>query len=147
MSSPEDPLSRPIGWWLKRADASIEAAFASALTRVDLDRRGWQLLEAVASGMPDRTGLAKVLRPFGTVEEVGESIDELVGRGLLAWHGENELALTPDGRLAHGEAAAAVRGVRERLSTGMSREEYASLVRGLARIVANLDPQGRAPGI
>ena len=37
-------MSRPVGWWLKEADARLDAAFDRTLAGRDVDRRGWQVL-------------------------------------------------------------------------------------------------------
>lgn len=36
----EQALERPIGWWLKEADARLDAAFDRALEGRGVDRRG-----------------------------------------------------------------------------------------------------------
>lgn len=42
MNGEQVVLRRPIGWWLKEADARLEAAFDNALAGQDVDPRGWR---------------------------------------------------------------------------------------------------------
>ncbi len=47
---------RPIGWWLKTADARIEQAFEDAFEGQSITRREWQVLEPVSSTPFARVG-------------------------------------------------------------------------------------------
>jgi hypothetical protein len=41
-------MARPIGWWLKEADARIDAAFDRVLEGFHTVRRSWQVLSSSA---------------------------------------------------------------------------------------------------
>ncbi len=54
----DDALRRPIGWWLKEADARIDAA----LDGMDVDRRRWQVLTTLTEGPATVDDFADALR-------------------------------------------------------------------------------------
>jgi hypothetical protein len=57
-------LARPIGWWLKEADARIDEVFDRALMQSGLDRRRWQLLASLSRGPASQRDLTAALRRF-----------------------------------------------------------------------------------
>lgn len=60
----EETPNRPIGWWLKEADARLEAAFDSALQAEGTDRRSWQVLATLASSPRPRAEVVASLTAF-----------------------------------------------------------------------------------
>jgi len=54
-------LSRPVGWWLKEADARLDAAFDRSLVGRNVDRRGWQILASLARSPTRRTDVSAFL--------------------------------------------------------------------------------------
>ncbi|MDP8907614.1 MAG: hypothetical protein M3N47_00540, partial [Chloroflexota bacterium] len=57
-------LARPIGWWLKEADARLDAAFDRQLQSRNVDRRGWQVLASLARRPTSRSELIASLAAF-----------------------------------------------------------------------------------
>lgn len=45
----DEQRSRPVGWWLKEADARLSVAFDRILEGSEVDRRGWQVLSSLTS--------------------------------------------------------------------------------------------------
>ncbi|MDP9984756.1 hypothetical protein J2W14_004183 [Pseudarthrobacter oxydans] len=84
-------MNRPIGYWVKRLDAALEAQLDSTLARLHLTRRQWQVLSALSSGPITPGEVGELLRPFNAPD--GGSVRErdmaaLVRRGLLScWTG------------------------------------------------------------
>ena len=108
--------SRPLGWWLKEADACIDAGFESALAATGLDRRRWQLLASLAHEPRSRSGLAAALRRFHDVATVDAIVDDLASRGLVVARASGMVELTADSRAGHADAAELVGGVRARVA-------------------------------
>jgi hypothetical protein len=85
---------RPIGWWLKTADARIEQAFADAFESQSIARREWQVLEPVSRAPVPEVELLQKLEAFAGAQD---AVDELRGRGLLADGADGVLTLTDAG--------------------------------------------------
>ena len=74
---------RPIGWWLKEADARLEAAFDVRLRAYGVtSRRGWQVLASAARAPVRRADLVADLSSFDSAATVEQLVDELARRGL-----------------------------------------------------------------
>jgi hypothetical protein len=119
------PDERPIGYWLRELDRRLEDAFAAALTRHDVQRRDWQVLNGLG---PEDPFWAEGERPYSAV------IADLTARGWTDTSG----ALTPAGEAARAEIAAEVALVRRRAVTGLSDEDYRTTIRTLATMAGNL---------
>ncbi len=130
-------LKRPVGWWLKEADARLDAAFDAALAGRDVDRRGWQVLASLARGSTPRRDLVGRLSPFDEPARVGAVVDALIKRG---WVGEAQgvLQLTSQGATAQAALAPLVDQVRSAVAQALPGDDYVTLVRLLARLVAAL---------
>jgi hypothetical protein len=126
---------RPIGWWLKEADARLEAAFDLRLQAYGVrSRRGWQVLASAARAPVRRTDLVSDLSTFDPATTVDGLIDELVAEGWLADDGEL-LRLTPDGKDLHARLAAAIGEIRGWVAEALPGEDYSTLVDLLRRLV------------
>jgi len=67
---------RPIGWWLKTADARIEHAFEDVFESQSITRREWQVLEPVSRApVPE----PELLQKLGAQD----AVDELRRRGVV----------------------------------------------------------------
>ncbi len=122
---------RPIGWWLKTADARIEQAFEDVFEGQSITRREWQVLESE---------LLQRLEAFAGAQD---AVDELRGRGLLADGVDGVLTLTDAGQVARGRAAAGVATVWSAVSAALPEGNYATLLRLLADLVDGLDRTSR----
>ncbi len=127
---------RPIGWWLKTADARIEQAFEDAFEGESITRREWQVLEPVSRAPVPESDLLQELEAFAGAQD---AVDELRRRGLLAVDTNGALALTAAGHAAHDSAAARVVTVRGAVSAALPGESYATLLQLLADLVKGLD--------
>lgn len=128
---------RPIGWWLKAADARIDQAFEDVFKSQSITRRAWQVLESLSGAPVLESELLHKLEAFAGAQD---AVDELRGRGLLEGVPGGVLTLTEAGRVAHGRAAAGVATVRSAVSAALPGENYATLLRLLADLVDGLDP-------
>lgn len=137
--SGEQAMTRPIGWWLKEADARLDAAFDTVLQSSDVDRRGWQVLASLSRGPSSRAQLLSALASFDPPVVVEGVIDALRSRGWIQEIADS-LELTPMGTDQHAAVAPLVDGVREQVTAALSQEEYGVLVGLLSRLVAGLPP-------
>jgi len=135
----EQAPMRPIGWWLKTADARLDAAIDRSLRGQDVDRRQWQVLASLARRPMSGADLAAALAPFDPPAIVEGVAAALVARG---WVDESEglLRLTGEGEQAHGRLAPLVDEVRGQVAAALPADDYRLLVQLLARLVAGLDP-------
>jgi DNA-binding MarR family transcriptional regulator len=134
VSEREQALARPVGWWLKEADAALDAAFDAALEGAGVDRRGWQVLASLARAPTTRADLIAALAGFDPPAAVGRVLDDAIGRG---WVEESAglLQLTSAGRAQQQAVAPRVDGVREQVSAALPQDDYVLLVGLLARLV------------
>lgn len=142
--SSEQGLARPLGWWLKEADAQINAAFDTALAGTGLDRRGWQLLASLASQPMARPDLIASLTPFEPAAAVEQVIAHMRAHRWVEESG-GLLRLTSAGAEQQQALAPLVDGVRQQVSKALSREDYITLVGLLSRLVDSLQSGHERP--
>lgn len=140
----QNPRRRPIGWYLKQADAQLDQLFDVALTSHNLTRREWQILETVASSSPTVDALIEVLAPFENEPGIRATISALVTRDILSVVG-GDVELTPGGAQLHGEASAAVLVIRSTVASALPANDYAELIRLLDQLIQNLSAPARRP--
>jgi hypothetical protein len=160
--SQDQPARRPIGWWLKEADAQLEQAFDRAFATAGRSRREWQVLSTLAEALPAAPAsppegttpagrgtstdeLVAALAPFASPGEVRALVGALVARGEITL-ADGNLRLTDGGARAQAELAAAVGQVRQRVAAALSADEYGTLIALLTRLVGALgdgDPPQR----
>ncbi|MFI5910224.1 hypothetical protein [Dactylosporangium sp. NPDC051541] len=134
------PAGYPIGYWLKRLDAAIEAAIASTLAAEGLARRHWQTMNYLHEGPSDEAGLAAALRPFwGPGEIAPDEVLRDLERRTLVVNDAGLYALTAAGEATRATIAENVDVTRSRLVDGVGREEYLATVEVLRRMTANLE--------
>ena len=134
-------MNRPIGYWVKRLDAALEAQLDTTLARLHLTRRQWQVLSALGSGPITLGEVGKLLRPFNAAD--GGSVRErdmaaLVRRGLVVLL-DGRLALTEAALLLQSEASGLLEATRHELTVGIGADEYAMAVSVLERMTVNAD--------
>ncbi|MFG3685521.1 MarR family winged helix-turn-helix transcriptional regulator [Micromonospora sp. NPDC047740] len=134
---------KPIGYWLKHLHNLIEKQFDATLGDLGLDRRQWQILNALSSAARSRSEIEQALAPFWPdgVPHFGAILDGpdgLVTRGWVADDGD-ALNLTEQGRAAHRRAAERVGETRRLLLHGLSPEQYAETVRILSVMADNVE--------
>jgi hypothetical protein len=134
-----DALQRPIGWWLKEADARLDAAFARELANFGVDRRAWQVLTSLADGARTRNELAAALAAFDAPDAVDGVVDELTAGGWVA-ESDAGLHLTSEAVARRRELAARVGTIRDRVRDALPGDDYVTLVRLLQRLVDGFEP-------
>ncbi|MFY7068237.1 MarR family winged helix-turn-helix transcriptional regulator [Nocardiopsis changdeensis] len=129
----------PIGYWLKHLDRLIENDFDRTLASESLGRRHWQVLHSLYEEPGTLADLDRRLAAFLDDSEVSTApaVEDLRRRGWL--EGLVALDLTDAGRRAHDDLFGKVRASRERISRGISSEEYRAAVSVLERMSANLE--------
>jgi DNA-binding MarR family transcriptional regulator len=132
----EQALRRPIGWWLKEADAAIDGAFDAALAGTGVDRRSWQVLSTLGRGPQPAADVVRSLSAFDPPTAVREAIDGLARRGWV--DAADPLRLTPAGSEQLAALTPSVEAVRRRVSAALPDDDYVVLVRSLARLVEGL---------
>lgn len=131
----------PIGWWLRRADAAIEAAQAEALAGAGVTRTHWQALNLLHTDRPTPAAdVAAPLADFADRPAVDALLGDLAGRGWVTGDPEPAagLRLTEAGMAARADLLARVGAVRDRATAGISADAYRATVATLRRLVANL---------
>ena len=132
---PAAVLRRPIGWWLKEADAALDAAFETAVGgHAGPGRRGWQVLTTLAAGPTGRSQVAAALARFDDAGAIDALVDDLVHRGWIV--DGDPLMLTERGRDVETSLADRVGAVRRRVADALPDGDYDTLVQLLARLVA-----------
>lgn len=131
--SDEQVLTRPIGWWLKEADARLNAGFDLALDGTGVNRRGWQILSSLSRGPTRRSDLVSAFASFDPPAEIEEILDQMSARG---WVDESAhvARLTTTGAAKQGALAPAVDGVRQQVAAALPPTEYTALVGLLSRL-------------
>ncbi|MCA4132130.1 MarR family transcriptional regulator [Arthrobacter sp. M4] len=137
-------MNKPIGYWLKRLDADLEAHLDGTLARLKLSRRQWQTLNVLADSplLPD--DLAETLRPFWEHDDAKREreLASLVGRGLIILL-DGRLTLSEQGRALHAAANRMVDDARKELTAGIGYDEYAIALSVLERMSLNAERLAR----
>lgn len=137
----QQALTRPIGWWLKEADARIDEAFDRALLQTGLDRRRWQVLASLSRGPASQRDLTAALRRFDDDAAIDAVVRDLVDGGLVTLTDGDQLKLTTQGRETQRHAAELVETVRQRVSAALDEDAYTRLVLLLAQLVEGLEQE------
>ena len=130
-------MSRPVGWWLKEADARLDAAFDRSLAGRAVDRRGWQVLATLARRSTPREEVVASLAAFDSPAAVEVVVQNQCSLGWIEEDG-GLLRLTADGEREHADLAPLIEGVRGRVAAVLPPADYNTLVRLLERLVAAL---------
>ena len=131
---------RPIGWWLKEADARLEHAFDVRLRAHGVtSRRGWQVLASVARAPVVRTELVAELGNFQPAETIEQLIKELSEEGWLTEEA-GRLRLTPSGEELHTALRAQALVIRNWVADALPGDDYQTLIELLRRLVAAFPP-------
>lgn len=153
MDADDDPLSRPLGWWLKHVDGLLDLGFEATLGAQDVSRRQWQILNGLAEGTP-AAELLDSLTVFGDDDGVHDALAGLVLRGWIRTGPDSDalpetetetetvagsVTITDAGRAQHQLLSEEVRAMRASVSDGLSPEDYQAVVSGLARMAENLE--------
>lgn len=134
-------VNRPIGYWVKRLDASLETLLDSTLSRLSLTRRQWQVLSALRVGPLKPAELEHVLRAFTSAD--GDNAQErdmaaLVRKGLVILL-DGRLSLSEAGFALNSVASERVEATRGELTAGIGADEYEMADSVLERMNSNAD--------
>ncbi|MFJ5955116.1 MarR family transcriptional regulator [Paenarthrobacter sp. NPDC092416] len=137
-------MNKPIGYWLKRLDAALEAQLDSTLSRLKLTRRQWQTLNTLAESTLRPEELDGILRPFwgDDIRLRERELAALVGRGMITMI-DDRLTLSERGREKYHEAQRLVEAARQDLSMGIGLDEYAMALSVLERMSLNAERLAR----
>ncbi|WP_159702113.1 MarR family transcriptional regulator [Arthrobacter sp. 18067] len=137
-------MNKPIGYWIKRLDAALEAQLDSILARIKLSRRQWHTLSVLSEGamLPDQ--LEESLHPLwgNDVRMRERELAALVGRGMITMI-DDRLVLSDRGREKYHEAQRLVEAARQDLSMGIGIDEYAMALSVLERMSLNAERLAR----
>ena len=141
MKQPDQKDSlRPVGWWLKEADARLEEAFDVRLRAYGVpSRRAWQVLASAARAPVRRTDLVAELSNFDSVTTVHGLVDRLLDEGWLA-QDAGTLRLTPEGEDLHARLRASVGEIRSWVAEALPGDDYRTLVELLQQLVEAFPP-------
>jgi hypothetical protein len=132
-------MQKPIGYWLKTLDRLIDENFDHALAAEGVQRRHWQILNIVKTSPATNATIAAALDPFWTEGAItlDEVLADMARRGWITGHEPRQLT-------ASGEAALdAIRqrtNLREKITAGLTAEQYTQTVAVLEQMAANLTP-------
>jgi hypothetical protein len=135
--------ARPIGWWLKQADAALDAAFDTALAGDDVDRRGWQILTSLVPGPVPVPDLLESLAAFDPPARLTEALDVLDARGWVTGT-DGVVQLTAAGVAVRESLAGRVDEVRGWVAAALPRDDYRRLVTLLEQLVDGLGRRGES---
>ena len=135
MTVPQADGFRPIGWWLKEADARLEHAFDVRLRAHGVtSRRGWQVLASVARAPVARAALVSELATFDPAGTVEQLINHLETEGWLAEE-TGLLRLTSSGEELYAALRAQAVVIRNWVADALPGDDYGTLVDLLRQLV------------
>lgn len=141
MSNDQD-LQRPIGWWLKEADARLDAAFDAALSTAGADRRRWQVLATLRRSAASRAAIVTSLAAFDEPAVIERVLEDLQRLGWVE-ESNTQWQLTSAGVQKHADLTPLVHSIRGQVATALPDDDYTLLIGLLARLVAGLPEPGR----
>lgn len=131
---------RPIGYWVKRLDRALEECFERDLIEVGMGRRHWQVLDALREDVRTEGEIERMLAPFWTEHAITwlELLSDLTARELIN-NVSGVIELTPAGLALHQQLSRQVAASRQRVSEGISGEDYETATRVLERMTENAE--------
>lgn len=137
---------RPLGYWLRTVDGLLAEQFAEAFQNEGVSRRDWMLLNALG-GDVEAPGFAQRLA------RKGKRLHRLEDLGWAEEQGDGTWRLTDAGREAQTRLGEVVGGIRSRVSSAVSDEDFATTMASLEAIARELgwdestaSPRGRRFG-
>lgn len=136
MSDDSTP-TRPIGWWLSEAGASLDAAFERCLEGREVDRRGWQVLASLARRPASRSEIVSMLASFDSPVAVDEVVGDLTARGWVE-ESADQLRLTRAGEREQAALQPLIDDVRKQVTRALPDDDYVTLIRLLEQLINGL---------
>ncbi|MFF0446960.1 MarR family winged helix-turn-helix transcriptional regulator [Streptomyces sp. NPDC004609] len=139
-------VRQPIGYWSWAAHDAVVTHIRAELAGLGLSQPQWWVLSQLAESPEgrDRTELAGFLQGYLGVggPAIGDEIDTLLGRDLVALGPDGLLRTTASGAGLQARAAERQRAVRAGIHEGIEDEEYVRTLKVLQRMIHNVG--GRA---
>jgi DNA-binding MarR family transcriptional regulator len=135
---------RPLGFWLRLVDGLINEQFDTMVEEHGVTRRQWQILNVLAEQPSTAAELNDALKPFfsQTADEwSSEHLDELLESGWVSNEGDR-FSLTDLGRSSLASLGEVVDRNRQRITEGVSADEYDAALDVLQRMARNLGWDG-----
>lgn len=140
-----ESMGRPIGYWLRLVDGLLTARVDAAQRQHGMTRLEWQILNLLREGVaPSTARVAEIMRPFAAPEAVDAMLASLTAREWVECRADDSCDLTEAGAEVLALAQQAQAGVRARLMTNVTPDEYQLVVAVLQRIATNLQEPDRA---
>ncbi|MEV4434609.1 hypothetical protein [Streptomyces sp. NPDC049585] len=138
---PDVRIHRPLGYWLKSIDRSIEESFARLLADENLTRRGWQVLNTVSYEPITVAGVDETMAAFLSATEptMRPYVEALTARGWARPTHTDTFELTEAGRAAHRRISERIGAERARMMECLTPDEYGVLMDLLQRLATHLD--------
>ncbi|MGW4161210.1 MarR family winged helix-turn-helix transcriptional regulator [Streptomyces sp. NPDC004788] len=138
---PDVRKERPLGYWLRHIDGTLEDTMGRLFAADGLTRRGWQVLNTLSYepiALPD---VDAAMAAFLTADEptMRPYVDEFVARGWAHRADDELISLTAEGRAGHRRVAEKTRTFRTRVVECLAPEEHAALMELLQRVAGHLD--------
>ncbi|MFE2995492.1 hypothetical protein ACFXG4_10835 [Nocardia sp. NPDC059246] len=132
---------KPIGYWFKHIDKTLEENFAALLATEGLLRRHWQIMHTLSGGALDATGLDVALSPFLNAQDptAAPYVGTLLDRGWVVRDAAGAYTLTLEGIGAHAKLLERIGIQRTAATEGLSDDDYRTLLDLLQRVSANVD--------
>ncbi|MBW5486241.1 MarR family winged helix-turn-helix transcriptional regulator [Streptomyces bambusae] len=136
--------SQPIGYWSGAAHEAVIRLIRDAMARIDVTQpQWWSLNRVVGAAGRDGATRAAVVADLASVAdgpyEISRALDQLVHRGWLSIDSEERFTVTDSGQAAMGRIRELVHGLRDRVHTGVSDEDYVITLRVLRRMIENVE--------
>lgn len=135
---------RPLGFWLRLVDGLINEQFDTMVEEHGVTRRQWQILNVLAEQPSTAAELNDALKPFFSQtadESSAEHLDELLESGWVSNAGDR-FSLTDLGRSSLASLGEVVDRNRQRITEGVSADEYDAALDVLQRMARNLGWDG-----
>ena len=126
---------QPIGYWVRALDEALTNRMNAVLADQALTRSHWQVLNLVKAGVPSDE-LARRMRSFVDEEGLAGILGDLRRRGWVTPDPGPRLSAL--GRAGYDEVAGLVDATRRQTTSGISEDDYATTVRTLQQMLANL---------
>jgi DNA-binding MarR family transcriptional regulator len=141
---PSGSTSRPIGYWLKRADELLTQRTAAAQQANGLVRTEWQILNLLHEWKSAPLArLEEEMSPFVDAGDLADQLQRLQDRRLIDTSASMNYRLASEGERLHAAALAQQKQVREQAMKGISPDDYQKAVSVLEKLVANLESQAK----
>ncbi|MHA4812337.1 hypothetical protein ACX0G9_29855 [Flavitalea flava] len=137
MTAP-DKSFKPIGWYLKEADALITRFFNSSLENSGITRSHWQVIKTIADeGRLNKKEYYRRVNRFLTEQELEHILFSLLERGWLLLDKEDYF-FTNTGKIEFERVETIQNQNREKMLAGTKPNDYYTTLTFLSLVIKNL---------